>query len=812
MRNKIEAKDIATRLASRAGDVAAYLIPNGKLDGNEWRAGNVTGTPGKSLGVHIAGDKAGVWQDFATGEGGDLLNLWQAVRGCDFKQALNEAADYLEMDTSPDKPRVKTKPVPVRTSPPDGVDGVSRFTYSDEDKQPVIYVTRQDTQDGKRIRQWGKGANGKGWIAGLANTPKPRPLYRLPAILKADGLVCIHEGEKAAVAACKASLYGIHTTSIGGAGNGLHTSFAPLKGRDVCIIPDNDAPGEKHALQVAGLATDAGAKSVKIIRLTGLPAKGDVVEWLQNGGTDSIWRKLITETEIYTLPPTDKTDITDKRAWNTPIPLARVDIPKALDLRLMPNCLADIIGNVADATQAPRELAWGVAMAVLATAIGRRAKVELPTHKEPSPLWPCCILPPGSRKSGVFAILTKPLSDIEAELQDEWKEDWLSWKAESELAEASIQAIKQAAKKKGADRKALSMELQEENRTLEGEPVKPILYLTDTTTEALRKALQEQGSIGLLSAEGSSLLEAFGRYNGGNKGSDMALFLAAHAGDADKGGRVSGTHGVREAIASMGITAQPDVLQSIGRDRMARGRGFIDRFIFLIPDDPRGSRTYRNQPKLSPAIEKKWAAIIRHIMDIETQETIPCVGVDETAADAWLDFAQDIENRQEPGANLQGMAGFASKLAGAVGRIALAYHFAQGRDVSSRIDAATMLQAIGTGFAMLDHARAAMQMMGEDEATARAKLVLECLTRNKAETVKPRDIARNNWGGCKNVEEARTALSILCRHDYCRVLTTQRQSTTGASPKDSYEVNPSVLSVMSVLSVGVETEKVRAAI
>ncbi len=340
--------------------------------------------------------------------------------------------------------------------------------------------------------------------------------------------------------------------------------------------------------------------------------------------------------------PTDKTDITDKRPWNTSIPLARVDIPKVLDLRLMPGCLADIVGNVADATQAPRALAWGVAMAVLATAIGRRAKVELPTHKEPSPLWPCCILPPGSRKSGVFAIMAKPLSDI----------------------------------------------------------------------EALRKALQEQGSIGLLSAEGSSLLESFGRYNGGNKGSDMALFLAAHAGDADKGGRVSGTHGVREAIASMGITAQPDVLQSIG---MARGRGLIDRFIFLIPDDPRGSRTYRNQPKLSPAIEKKWAAMIRYIMDLETQETIPCVGVDETAADAWLDFAQDIENRQKPGGDLRGMAGFASKLAGAVGRIALAYHFAQGQDDSSPIDAATMLQAIGTGIAMIDHAKAAMQMMGEDE-------------------------------------------------------------------------------------------------
>jgi len=505
--------------------------------------------------------------------------------------------------------------------------------------------------------------------------------------------------------------------------------------------------------------------------------------------------------------PSDKSDISDKTPWPEPIPLAQVTYPKALDLRLMPNCLADVVGSVAEAIQAPRELAWGVAVSVLATAIGRRAKIELTTHIEPSPLWTCCILPPGSRKSGVFQVLTKPLADIEAELQDLWHEDWLRWQAEAELAEAAIQGIKAKLKAGKSDRKALAMELQEEKRTLEDEPVKPHLYLTDTTTEALRKALQEQGSIGLLSAEGSSIVESFGRYNGGNKGADMALFLAAHDGDEDKGARVSGTNGVREALASMGITAQPDVLQTLGRDRMARGRGFVSRFLFLIPKDPRGTRTYRNQPKLSPAIEKKWAQIIRRIMDIETQDTVPSVGVDAGAAEAWIDFAQEIEDKQEPGGELSGMAGFASKLAGAVGRIALAYHFAQGRDASSRIDAATMLQAIGTGLSMIDHARAAMQMMGEDEATARARLVLECLARNKMEKVKPRDIARNHWGGCKDVEEARAALSILCKHDYCRAIATERQSSTGAVPKDAYDVNPCV---MSLLSPQIEGEKMRA--
>jgi len=335
--------------------------------------------------------------------------------------------------------------------------------------------------------------------------------------------------------------------------------------------------------------------------------------------------------------------------------------------------------------------------------------------------------------------------------------------------------------------------------------VKPCLYLTDTTTEALRKALQEHGSVGLLSAEGSSIVESFGRYNGGNKGADMALFLAAHAGDPDKGGRVSGTHGVREALASMGITAQPDVLQTIGRDRMARGRGMVDRFLFLIPQDPRGSRTYRNQPKLSPVIENKWAKIIRRIIQVETQETIPCAGVDEDAADAWLDFAQDIEDRQAQGGDLRAMAGFASKLAGAVGRIALAYHFAQGRNADSSIDTATMLQAIGTGIAMIDHARAAMQMMGEDETTARARLVAEGIARHGLESVKPWEIASKHLGGCKTAEEARTACHKLAEHGYL-IAIEQATDKQGRKPKDAYSVHPALFSHFSHFSQAEDSE------
>lgn len=89
--------EIKRMLASRAQSVAEHLFPNGKKEGSEWRVGSIDGEKGQSLGVHLTGNKAGVWAEFNSGNGGDLLDLWGQVRGVQLSQALNEARDWLGM-------------------------------------------------------------------------------------------------------------------------------------------------------------------------------------------------------------------------------------------------------------------------------------------------------------------------------------------------------------------------------------------------------------------------------------------------------------------------------------------------------------------------------------------------------------------------------------------------------------------------------------------------------------------------------------------------------------------------------------------
>jgi len=91
------AKEIARNLSQRAEDVARYLLPHGKRVGNEWRVGSISGEPGQSLGVHLTGEKAGLWCDFANGNdhSGDLLDLWAKSRNLKISEAIKEATRYL---------------------------------------------------------------------------------------------------------------------------------------------------------------------------------------------------------------------------------------------------------------------------------------------------------------------------------------------------------------------------------------------------------------------------------------------------------------------------------------------------------------------------------------------------------------------------------------------------------------------------------------------------------------------------------------------------------------------------------------------
>ena len=102
-----DARQVKELLRARVTDLAPYLYPNGKRDGGHWCVGNVNGDPGKSFKICLAGEKAGLWGDFADSEKHrrSLLDLWMQARNVDFKTALHEAAQWTGQPLNGFKPR-----------------------------------------------------------------------------------------------------------------------------------------------------------------------------------------------------------------------------------------------------------------------------------------------------------------------------------------------------------------------------------------------------------------------------------------------------------------------------------------------------------------------------------------------------------------------------------------------------------------------------------------------------------------------------------------------------------------------------------
>lgn len=115
----MKANEIAKKLANDAEGVCRKLLPEGKKKGQEWILGDLDGSAGDSLKVHLTGEKSGVWADFATGESGDLIGLWMAKTGADLLTACTDAMAFLGIKESKveNQKRNWTRPSKADVSP-----------------------------------------------------------------------------------------------------------------------------------------------------------------------------------------------------------------------------------------------------------------------------------------------------------------------------------------------------------------------------------------------------------------------------------------------------------------------------------------------------------------------------------------------------------------------------------------------------------------------------------------------------------------------------------------------------------------------
>ena len=208
---------------------------------------------------------------FACGFKGGLVDVVMKVKVLDFKPALYWLAERAGIDTTQVTPKGKTgKPRCIAT-----------FYYTDTEGKRLYWKERIEPGRNGRKKEFifyhldkaGKKQTGRGGVEAVP--------YRLHEIVKAE-TVYILEGE------AKSDLvasWGLAATCLdSGAKSKWHDRYTGFfEGKEVIIVPDNDTAGEEY-LQTIATALHGKVKSLKVLRLPGLKEKGDILDWIKQGG------------------------------------------------------------------------------------------------------------------------------------------------------------------------------------------------------------------------------------------------------------------------------------------------------------------------------------------------------------------------------------------------------------------------------------------------------------------------------------------------------------------------------------------------
>ena len=310
-----ERDELRTELLARLESVLTAMFPAGKTRRGRFLVGDVLGSPGDSLEVVLDGEKAGLWTDRATGEGGDIFALIAASLGAnvhsDFPRVLDEAADLLGRSRSVPVRRAK-KEAPVDDLGP----ATSKWDYLDAAGKLLAVVYRYDPPGRKKeFRPWDAKRR-------KMTPPDPRPLYNQPGMVNAAQVVLV-EGERCAQALIDAGI--VATTAMHGAKAPVDkTDWSPMAGKAVLIWPDRDKPGWEYATQAAQAVLAAGAKSCHILYPPEEAAEGwDAADAIAEGFDVATFLTHGPRLQMHDLGEDDEPVVSsDESVWGTEDALA----------------------------------------------------------------------------------------------------------------------------------------------------------------------------------------------------------------------------------------------------------------------------------------------------------------------------------------------------------------------------------------------------------------------------------------------------------------------------------------------------------
>ncbi|MBW8067359.1 MAG: DUF3987 domain-containing protein [Ferrovum sp.] len=368
---------------------------------------------------------------------------------------------------------------------------------------------------------------------------------------------------------------------------------------------------------------------------------------------------------------------------------AKID-PEPYPIDALPDIIQAAVEEVVGFVQAP--VALVAASALAAVSLACQAHVDAKRAEKlsgPVGLFMLAIADSGERKSTCDGFFARSIRDYEATQAEAAKPILKNYSAAIEAWEAKRGGIKEKIRQLAKDSKPTSG-LESLLRTLEHEkpepPRIPRLILGDETPENLAWSLaKDWPSGGVLSSEAGVIFGSHGMGKDSVMRNLSFMNVMWDGGTHSVGRRTSESFTVRGARLTLGLMVQEATLRDYFNKNgtLARGTGFLARFLVSWPVSTQGKRPFAEPPANWPHLEafhKRMAAILEQQPLVNEDGSLAPVtmGLTPSAKAAWIDFHDAIEAELVNGGELYDVRDVAAKTADNAVRLAALFQMFQG--------------------------------------------------------------------------------------------------------------------------------------
>ncbi len=481
--------------------------------------------------------------------------------------------------------------------------------------------------------------------------------------------------------------------------------------------------------------------------------------------------------------------------WPDPHPLAAKVEPEPYPLDALPDTIRAAVEEVAGFVKAPVPMVASSALAALSLAIQAHADAKrLEKLHGPVGLFLLTIADSGERKSTCDGFFTKTISDYEETQAEAAKPILKDHKAAIEAWEAKRGGVKEKIRQLAKDQKPTAG-MESALRDLEHDkpepPRIPRLLYADATPEALAYGLAKQWpSGGVVSSEAGIV---FGSHGMGKDSVMRNLGLLNQLWDGTSltiDRRSTESFTVRGARLTVALQVQEPTLREFftRSGALARGTGFLARFLVAWPESTIGHRPFTEAPANWPhlaAFHRRLAAILNQPAPVDDDGALTpaMLTLAPDAKAAWVEYHDAIERELAIGGELHEVKDVACKSADTAMRMAALFQqFEHGMGGAIGLDSFERASRI-TAWHLSESRRFFGELALPAELADAARLdswLIEYCQRERTHLVPTREAQR--LGPIRDKEKLTTALRELEELDRVRVVQEGRRKTIKVNP------------------------------